>query len=336
MADTKVISELTELTTVDKTHDWVPVVDVSDTTESVEGTTKKAVVDQFIGDKGDAATVDVGITTTGLPGTNASVVNSGSTSSAILDFTIPRGATGATGATGPQGIQGEKGDKGDTGSQGIQGIQGIQGEKGDKGDQGIQGIQGEVGPIGPQGEKGDKGDTGNAATIAVGTTTTLSAGEDATVTNSGSSSAAVFDFGIPQGVQGIQGVKGDQGLPGTNGTDGLDINWLGSYDNSTNYVINDAVYYGGSSYICKLASTGNLPTNTTYWDLMAQKGADGIGSGDVMGPATNTDSYIPQWDGANSKTLKDGLAVPAGGLAGITALNAKADKSFVVAMSVAL
>lgn len=46
-------------------------------------------------------------------------------------------------------------------------------------------------------------------------------------------------------------------------------------------------------------------------------------SGDVIGPATNTDSYIPQWDGADSKKLKNGLAVPAGGLAGITALNTK-------------
>ena len=41
---------------------------------------------------------------------------------------------------------------------------------------------------------------------------------------------------------------------------------------------------------------------------MAQKGSDGAGSGDVIGPATNTDSYIPQWDGADSKTLKNGLA----------------------------
>ena len=40
---------------------------------------------------------------------------------------------------------------------------------------------------------------------------------------------------------------------------------------------------------------------------MAQKGSDGAGSGDVLGPATNTDSYIPQWNGADSKTLKDGI-----------------------------
>jgi hypothetical protein len=42
------------------------------------------------------------------------------------------------------------------------------------------------------------------------------------------------------------------------------------------------------------------------------------GAGDVTGPAANTADYIPQWNGADSKTLKDGLAVPTGGLAGLT------------------
>lgn len=287
MADTKVISELTELVTVDKATDWVPVVDVSDTTESVEGTTKKAVVNQFIGPKGDAATVDAGTTTTGDPGTNASVVNSGTTSAAVFDFTIPRGATGATG------------------SQGIQGIQGIQGEKGDKGDTGSTGA---TGATGAKGDKGDKGDTGTAATADAGTTTTLAAGQSATVVNSGTTSAAVFDFGIPQGVKGDKGDQGDPGTNGTNGTDGLDINWLGAYDNSTNYVINDAISYGGSSYICKLASTGNIPTDTTYWDLMAQKGTDGTGAGDVIGPASSTDNAITRFDDGTGKILLDSLA----------------------------
>jgi len=31
------------------------------------------------------------------------------------------------------------------------------------------------------------------------------------------------------------------------------------------------------------------------------------GGGDVIAPATNNDNYIPQWNGANSKTLKNGL-----------------------------
>lgn len=48
-------------------------------------------------------------------------------------------------------------------------------------------------------EKGDKGD---AATITVGTTTTLPAGSQATVTNVGTSSNAVLNFGIPKGADG--------------------------------------------------------------------------------------------------------------------------------------
>jgi hypothetical protein len=53
--------------------------------------------------------------------------------------------------------------------------------------------------IGPTGADGAPG---AAATIAVGTVTTLSPGSPATVTNSGTSSAAVFDFGIPEGAAG--------------------------------------------------------------------------------------------------------------------------------------
>lgn len=41
-------------------------------------------------------------------------------------------------------------------------------------------------------------------------------------------------------------------------------------------------------------------------------------AGDVVGPATNTDGYIPLWDGANSKTLKNGLD-PSGFLTSVTA-----------------
>jgi hypothetical protein len=46
------------------------------------------------------------------------------------------------------------------------------------------------------------GPTGSAATVAVGTTTTGAAGSSAAVTNSGTSSAAVLNFTIPQGAAG--------------------------------------------------------------------------------------------------------------------------------------
>src|SRR6056300_1495442 len=65
------------------------------------------------------------------------------------------------------------------------------------------------------------GPPGDAATIQAGTTTTGLAGTSASVTNSGTTSAAVFDFTIPkgdQGIQGIQGIQGNQGIQGPSGT----------------------------------------------------------------------------------------------------------------------
>lgn len=52
------------------------------------------------GVQGPAATVAVGLTNTGAPGTNASTVNVGTSSAAILDFTIPRGETGTAATIG--------------------------------------------------------------------------------------------------------------------------------------------------------------------------------------------------------------------------------------------
>ena len=58
------------------------------------------------------------------------------------------------------------------------------------------------GDTGDQGPAGTNGTDGAAATKAVGTVSTGAAGSSATVTNSGSSSAATFDFSIPQGAAG--------------------------------------------------------------------------------------------------------------------------------------
>jgi hypothetical protein len=64
---------------------------------------------------------------------------------------------------------------------------------------------------GPQGPAGDPGTPGTAATIAVGTTTTGAPGTNASVVNSGTPSAAVFDFTIPRGDVGPQGPQGNPG-----------------------------------------------------------------------------------------------------------------------------
>ena len=52
----------------------------------------------------------------------------------------------------------------------------------------------------------------------------------------------------------------------------IKFNWKGTYAGGTAYVVDDVVSYQGGSYICKLASTGNLPTNGTYWDTLAEGG----------------------------------------------------------------
>ena len=50
------------------------------------------------GAAGKAASIGIGTITTGLAGSSADVTNSGSETDAVLDFTIPRGATGASGS----------------------------------------------------------------------------------------------------------------------------------------------------------------------------------------------------------------------------------------------
>lgn len=49
---------------------------------------------------------------------------------------------------------------------------------------------------------------------------------------------------------------------------------LGDYNAATTYEMLDSVEYEGSTYLCKQTSTGNLPTNKTYWQKMVSVGAD--------------------------------------------------------------
>lgn len=99
----------------------------------------------------------------------------------------------------------------------LKGADGAKGDKGDTGAPGQQGPQGEPGSDGPQGPAGAPGVPGTAATISVGKVTTGTAGTDASVSNSGTSNAAVFDFTIPRGAKGEKGDKGEQGAPGADG-----------------------------------------------------------------------------------------------------------------------
>jgi hypothetical protein len=86
------------------------------------------------------------------------------------------------------------------GPQGDQGDTGLRGEKGDKGDQGDTGLRG---------EKGDKGDKGDAAfTVSIGSVTTILAGQNASIVNTGTATDLILNFYIPRGLDGAPGVAG--------------------------------------------------------------------------------------------------------------------------------
>ena len=164
------------------------------------------------GPPGTAATVNAGTTTTGAAGTNASVTNVGTTSAAIFNFVIPRGDTGATGATGTAATV----NAGTT----TTGAAGTSASVVNSGTTSAAVFdftipRGDTGATGPQGPQGPQGNTGTAATIAAGTTTTGAAGSSASVTNVGTSSAAVFNFSIPRGDTGATGATGATGTAAT-------------------------------------------------------------------------------------------------------------------------
>jgi hypothetical protein len=71
--------------------------------------------------------------------------------------------------------------------------------------QGAAGANGADGAAGATGSAGPTGPAGAAATVQVGSVTTGAAGSSAMVTNSGTTTAAVLNFTIPQGAAGSGG-----------------------------------------------------------------------------------------------------------------------------------
>ncbi len=168
---------------------------------------------------------------------------------AFWDLVAQAGSEGALGATGAQGPQGSPGAPGAPGSQG------------------------------PQGNAGTNGANGTAATIVVGSTFTGFPGSQASVTNSGSSSAAVLNFTIPPGQTGQSGPAGPQGPAGP--TVG------GPYSNSVTYPAGSVVVYQGTTYVAIASTTGNAPTNTTYWTATGGVAIGGSKTGTVTIGNTN-------------------------------------------------
>jgi hypothetical protein len=108
----------------------------------------------------------------------------------------------------------------------------------------------QVGGVGPTGA------SGSAATVTVGSVTTLAAGSSATVSNSGTAQAAVLNFGIPQGAAGAAGSSGGNGSGG-NGS-GVGSGSFAAVFHAVSYA---TVYYAVNSPNASVNENGTTATS---------------------------------------------------------------------------
>lgn len=85
---------------------------------------------------------------------------------------------------------------------------------------------------------------------------------------------------------------------------------ISSNANTNNYMFGIVTGYvsGTGALTVEVTNVGGSGT-LSDWNisLSGQKGADGLGAGDVIGPGTNSNGWIPTWNLANSKTLANGI-----------------------------
>lgn len=98
----------------------------------------------------------------------------------------------------------------------------------------------------------------------------------------------------------------------------------GTWSSAATYAINDVVAYSGSSYLAMLAGTNQQPdTATTYWMVLASKGA--TGSGDVTGPSLSVDSELALFSSTTGKVIKraslSGIVLATSGVASAATAN---------------
>ncbi len=232
------------------------------------------------GDAGDSATITVGSTSTLPAGSSATVTNTGTTSAAVFNFGIPKG---------------DKGDKGDAGA-GLQ-INGTVATYADlpndlgpddageayfvQADGKLYVWTGTAFPPDGQGTQFE-GPQGPSGTIAVGTTSTLPEGSSATVTNTGTSTNAIFNFGIPKGDKGDKGDPGDPGLSGTVGgpinpvylNNGV-ITAANTQSSGNNYSIVPKVNADGVMDIGRYIDLHNSASGATDYTTRIEANADG-------------------------------------------------------------
>ena len=75
-----------------------------------------------------------------------------------------------------------------------------------------------------------------------------------------------------------------------------------AFDSTKSYDVGNKVSYEGSSYVCIAPSFGVAPTNSAYWLLIAAKGADGTGVGDMLASVYDPQGKASDIFAANNAT----------------------------------
>lgn len=207
----------------------------------------------------------------------------------------------------------------------------------------------------PVNVKGATGEAGKAATIAIGTVTTGEAGTSASVTNSGTTSAAVFNFVIPKGKD--SGITVDSALSSTstnpvqnkvintalnkkaNTSSLATVATSGSYEDLTNKptiptdtaIVGTVIAYAGNTIPSGyLQCNGAAISRTTYAALYAVIGTTyGVGNGSTTFNLPNlTDRFIEGSNTAGTE-VEAGLPNVEGNLANFpSTLNAAQRKEY--------
>lgn len=282
----------------------------------------------------------------GVQGTTGSQGNQGAQGS--QGSTGSQGSQGAQGATGSQGTQGNQGTQGRQGFQGVTGSQGSQGNQGFQGVTGAQGAQGFQGPQGNQGFQGLTGAQGSQGTQGVQgtqgfqgppggfvlrytfdtTTTDSDPGNGKLRLNNSTPASAAWIYAdlldaFGNDVTTILDAMDDQGSVANYGVLMLfQENASGSKWRAYVLLVVTTVTGYRKLSISSIGGAGTFDNGAavslgfSYTGLTGPtgpQGAVGPGSGDVLGPGTNTDGFIAAWSGTNSKTLGVGRDISQGG-----------------------
>jgi len=135
---------------------------------------------------------------------------------------------------------------------------------------------------------------------------------------------AVGDKG-DEGAVGPRGLQGEQGLQGPAGADAL-WSYNGEWQLNSSYATGDVVTYQGQLYYAKAITTaGTLPTDTSKFDLIAAKGADGTNGADGTDGSNGADAlwnFLGEYDGGADYNIGDVVTYNGGTYYRVLPLNA--------------